>query len=111
MRRIMKEENKMESKLTKSQKKVTNWREYTNQYGDKCRLKTTLRYDDECGNGHNTFAITASGHEFRDGIWHDSIGGCCHDEIANVVPEYKEYIKWHLVSSDAPLHYVANTVY
>ena len=27
------------------------------------------------------------------------------------MPELAPYIKWHLVSSDGPLHYIANTVY
>jgi hypothetical protein len=62
----------------------------------------TIRYDDQCGNGHNTFSITAN--TFR-------MGGCLHDLIAKHFPEFAHLIKWHLVSSDGPLHYVANTTY
>ena len=34
-----------------------------------------------------------------------------HDEIIKVFPELVSLIKWHLCSTDEPLHYVANTVY
>lgn len=70
-------------------------------------ITVTARYDDECGNGHDTFAITADitkGKRFED-------GGCLHDEIAKHFPELRKYIKWHLTSEDGPLHYIANTVY
>lgn len=75
-----------------------------------------LRYDDECGNGHNTFAITGSLYE---GNYQSEPKnernliscGCIHEDIAKHAPEFAPFIKWHLTSSDAPLHYVANTVY
>jgi len=62
----------------------------------------TLRYDDNCGNGHNTFSITAEGKDMF---------GCLHDEIAEAMPMLKPFIKWHLTSSDGPMHYIGNTVY
>jgi len=65
--------------------------------------KPVLRFDDECGNGHNTFSITVDGGE--------SFGGCMHDSICEVWPEYARLTKWHLVSTDGPLHYVSNTRY
>lgn len=65
-------------------------------------IKVNIQYDDNCGNGHNTFSITG---ETRDS------GGCIHDEIAERFPELAKFIKWHLVSSDGPLHYVANSLY
>lgn len=61
-----------------------------------------IRYDDSCNNGHNTFSITVDGRNF---------GGCMHDEIIKVRPELKKFIKWHLCSTDGPLHYIANTIY
>lgn len=64
--------------------------------------KPTLSFGDECGNGHNTFSITASGRWFS---------GCCHDLIRETWPEYSNIIKWHLTSIDGPLHYIANTLY
>ena len=62
----------------------------------------TLRYDDQCGNGHNTFSITASGRD---------MGGCCHGEVVQAFPDLEPFIKWHLCSSDGPLHYIANTTH
>ncbi len=43
--------------------------------------------------------------------WREDSGGCIHGEIAKHFPELAPFIKWHLCSSDGPLHYVANTVY
>jgi hypothetical protein len=34
-----------------------------------------------------------------------------HDEAVKIFPEYAHLIKWHLVSSDEPMHYAANTMY
>jgi hypothetical protein len=102
----------MESVLTKKQVKtfkkayVEDGREYV--------LIAKVRYDDEWGNGHNTFTITGE-------IWRAKKGqpigrdcescGCIHEAIAKHLPELVPYIKWHLVSSDGPMHYIANTVY
>jgi hypothetical protein len=86
-------------------------------------LIATVRYDDDCGNGHNTFAITGEvytkGGCRRDGktthatgkVLYWSSGGCIHDDIAKRLPDLAPLIKWHLVSADGPLHYIANTVY
>lgn len=72
-----------------------------------------VRYDDECGNGHNTFAIT--GDFYRVGSPRTDrnfeFGGCCHDEVVAAFPELAPFIKWHLTSSDGPLHYISNTLY
>lgn len=74
---------------------------------DRHDLTVTIRYDDRCGNGHNTFSITG---ELRvNGRWES--GGCLHDLIQERVPEYSHLIKWHLVSTDGPMHYIANTLY
>ena len=69
--------------------------------------RVNMRFDDECGNGHNTFAITLDSKAQHAGAF----GGCMHDKIAEVWPEYAHLIKWHLCSTEGPLHYVANTVY
>jgi hypothetical protein len=71
------------------------------------KYKLELRYDDNCGNGHNTFSLTMD--TYVNGR-HES-GGCCHDEAIKIFPEYAHLIKWHLVSSDGPMHYIANTTY
>jgi hypothetical protein len=46
---------------------------------------------------------------YRGRIW--VAGGCLRDEIAQHIPELAKYIKWHLCSSDGPLHYIGNTAY
>lgn len=106
------EVNEMEkTKLTKDQKKTVSFKglQYDNESVD---LIIKIRYDDECGNGHNTFSIT--GDLYKAGKRSDSAyicGGCIHEIIEKLAPEYKKYIKWHLMSSNGPLHYVANTLY
>lgn len=78
-------------------------------YGDGAKIRAELRFDDVCGNGHNTFAITAE-------VWRPrrrdmEAGGCMHDEISEHFPELAHLIPWHLCSTDGPMHYAANTVY
>jgi hypothetical protein len=97
--------------LTKSQKKTYGPRAISG-YGPGAMITAKVRHDDECGNGHNTFSITAevvtpASRRRRD----IEAGGCLHEEIARVFPELAPFIKWHLVSTDGPMHYVANTVY
>ena len=90
----------MKSKLTEKQKQTLK---VPADLVDELGIDTVqIRYDDQCGNGHNTFAITA---------WSKNMGGCCHDEVVKAFPHLKPFIKWHLTSSDGPLHYIANTVY
>ena len=93
----------MNSTLTKNQK-MTLTKILEN--GD--RLVATIQYDDECGNGHNSFAITCDLYNKR-GRW--EAGGCLHDEFMEAFPEYAHLVKWHLCSSDGPMHYIANTIY
>tara|TARA_R110002020_G_scaffold168531_1_gene357375 strand:+ start:54 stop:518 length:465 start_codon:yes stop_codon:yes gene_type:complete len=95
--------------LTKSQTKTAT-RSYKKDWSE-YRIRVELRYDDDCGNGHNSFGITADIVEKVNGRWRESMGGCCHDEIVEVFPEFADLIKWHLCSSDGPLHYIANTTY
>lgn len=38
-------------------------------------------------------------------------GGCLHDEIKTHFPEFAHLIKYHLVSTSQPMHYVANALY
>lgn len=100
----------MKTTLTKNQKqtKVKTYMEHSQQY----RIAVTLRYDDDCGNGRNSFGMTADIREKRkNGQWVEYMGGCCHEEIVKHFPEFKHLVKWHLCSSDGPMHYVANTVY
>ena len=71
-------------------------------------IRAEVRFDDQCGNGHNTFSITA---DISSPKRRDEGGGCCHKEIAEAFPELAPFVKWHGVSSDGPLHYLANTVF
>ena len=70
-------------------------------------VKVKVRYDDTCKNGHNSFGITADIYERG----RDVGGGCCHDLIVKLMPEIEPLIKWHLTSTDGPMHYVANSKY
>lgn len=72
-----------------------------------------IRFDDECGNGHNSFSITGDFYLNQREINRDdpSMCGCCHDELVQVFPEIEHLIKWHLCSTDSPMHYVANTLF
>lgn len=65
------------------------------------------RYDDTCKNGHNSLGVTCDIYENR----RDVGGGCNHELIEKLMPEMAPLIKWHLVSTDGPLHYIANTLY
>lgn len=80
---------------------------YYEKGGRKYRITAEVRFDDQCNNGHESFAVTAdireNGREY--------MGGCCHDEIVRHFPELAPLIKWHLTSTDGPTHYIANTVY
>lgn len=75
----------------------------------KATITVEARFDDECGNKHNTFAVT--GHIRIPGSRDLEVGGCIHEEIAKYFPELKHLIQWHLVSTDGPMHYIANTTY
>ena len=100
--------------LNKNQKKqiVKHFREDNKNY----TLFIDLRFDDECRNGHNTFAITGSlyqGNYMVDPISDIKLisSGCIHDYIAKHAPELEHLIKWHGVSTDGPVHYISNTLY
>ena len=102
----------MYSILTKKQVKV--FKKAYREDGREYVLIAKVRYDEECGNGYNTFSITGE-------IWRANNGqpigrdcescGCIHEDIAKRLPELAPYIKWHLTSSDGPMHYIDNTVY
>lgn len=81
-------------------------------YGTNGRMTVEIRFDDECGNRHNSFAITAEVVTTESSRRRDiAAGGCMHDEIAAVFPELAPLIRWHLCSTDGPMHYIANAVY
>ncbi len=98
------------SVLTKSQTKVYGPKVYQ-EGGHQYRITATVRYDDQCGNGHNSFAITTAIYRSIHGQWMEDSFGCCHEAIAKRFPELAPFIKWHGMTSEGPTHYVANTVY
>lgn len=75
------------------------------------RITVTLRFDDNCKNGHNTFAITGDIKESDGKYYRDHSSGCIHEEIAKHFPELAPLIKWHLFDQTGPMRYVANTLY
>ena len=111
----------MESILIKRQKQT--YKRETFIDGHLALVVVTIRHDDECGNGHNTFAITTDIYEqyrqyheptvkLSNGriAWLNSCG-CQHDVVRRVFPELSHLIKWHLTSTDGPLYYHENTMY
>jgi hypothetical protein len=93
--------NLPKSKLTKRQVKefTPHYREYTDEHGKVRWVHPEVRYDDQCGNGHNSFSITGtSGYRGQT----SDCGGCPRDEIAKAYPELAQFIK---------LHMIANTLY
>ena len=98
--------NLPESKLIKDQKIVK-----TKVIGnEKCVV--TIRHDDNCGNGHNSFSICGELYEkSRIGVWEYSSGGQITEDIERFFPELRPYMKWHLTSTDGPMHYLANSMY
>ncbi len=77
------------------------------------KITATARHDDDCHNGRNTFSITGEIYQRAKGnnLWMEDSSGCVHEEIAEHFPELAPLIKWHLTSTDGPLHYVENTMY
>jgi hypothetical protein len=108
--------NLPKSKLVKSQTKKFRIEGIVDEkeFGSKraVNMEIVIRYDDQCGNGHNSFSITGTiGYGSLNRHQDIISGGCIHDSIAKYAPEYKQLIKWHLTSSDEPMHYVSNTMY
>jgi hypothetical protein len=113
----------MTSTLTKNQKK-TRRAEFVDDDGKLCVIEVEIRHDDECGNGHNTFSITGTVYDRHEripgerpirnskgeSVWPGS-SGCIHEEIAKRMPELAPFIKWHLTSTDEPMHYIANAAF
>ena len=109
---------KIKSKLTRNQKKhftvdsnCINKPVVTVDGVEYRKVTATVRFDDECGNGHNLFSITGNAWEVGSRRHDPDTCGCIHDIIKVAFPELAPFIKWHLSSSDGPMHYIANTLY
>lgn len=79
--------------------------------GTRYRITVKIRYDDQRSNGHNSFGLTADIDRYDGGRWIEESGGCQHAEIVKHFPELEPFIKWHLMSTDGPIHYLQNTLY
>lgn len=101
------------SKLVESQKKVLEKQNVTLDGVKYSVVKCVVRFDDECGNGHNSFSITGSFYRTSSQLRRGDpeMCGCCHDDLVKVFPEIEHLVKWHLCSTDGPMHYIANTTY
>ncbi len=95
----------MVSILTTQQYKSFGPRKVTG-YGADAWMTVKVRFDDQCGNGHNTFSITADVVTAASKRRNDM-----HDEIVKWFPSLEPLIKWHLCSTDGPMHGIANTIY
>lgn len=85
--------------------------------GEVYRYRATVRFNDSCKNGHNTFAITCDTYKQIRGVsyWVEVSGGADHESVRkHLVSKYpflEEAVNLHLVSTDQPSHYIANTLY
>lgn len=96
--------------------KSTQWKEFV-ENGHRYRILVTYGLDYGFAARHNQkpyFSITADIEEKdsrRPGHWRESSAGMQHDAIAKHFPELRPYLKWHLVSTGEPTHYLANAKY
>jgi hypothetical protein len=84
---------------------------YYRENGTDYRITVTARFDDEFKNGHESFSLTAGIYRKERGRWAEDSFGCQHEIIAREFPELAHLIKWHLTSTDGPMHYLANAAY
>src|ERR1035437_2600790 len=76
------------------------------------RMNIEIRLDDECKNGHDDFAITASIWSKNNKYSEEDMGGCCHAEILSVRPDLKIFVDLHLNSSKGvPMYAIENGFY
>jgi len=93
---------------------TTEWREFICG-GNKYRVQARYGFDLDFARRVNQapyFSITGEVQIFRHGcVWREESFGTVHTEIATHFPELAPLIKWHLVSTEAPMHYVANGLF
>lgn len=102
----------MESVLTKYQKRKETAVFIEN--GKKYRADLEIRYDDECGNGHNTFSMTYNLDQIHANGRKTNVEwgpACSAPEIMKHFPKFKKFLKWHLFNSNGPCSYISNTTY
>ena len=76
------------------------------------KINVTIRLDEDCKNGYEYFSATCDGYEKYNNRWHESFGGCAHDEIIRFFPELEIFTEVHLWSFGGyNMHAVANGYY
>lgn len=77
---------------------------------EKTVIKISL--DDDCGNGHESFSLTADIYENTPRGWRDIGGGCCHEHILKLRPALSPFAALHLSDqSGVPMYAVENGFY
>ena len=102
----------MESVLTKNQKRKETSVFIEN--GKKYRADLEIRYDDECGNGHNTFSMTYEVYQIHANGRKTNVGwgpANVAPEVMEHFPKFKKFLKWHMFNSNGPQDYISNTIY
>lgn len=100
-----------DSRLTRQQTKILQRDIPVTLGGTKLTVTVEARFDDECGNGHNSFFLKAEAYEANkpklDRYWRQLSGRA----IAQLFPEYAHLLKWDNTSTDGPMAYLSNTLY
>lgn len=84
------------------------------RYTNGLLIDVRIRFDDNPVNRHECFSITGeywTAEDRKRNTREPSGCGCIHEEIAAAFPELARLIKWHLTSTDGPMHYIGNTIY
>ncbi|MGQ4893357.1 MAG: hypothetical protein ACP6IQ_01890 [Candidatus Njordarchaeia archaeon] len=75
---------------------------------DDLEYRIKIELGDPCNNGHSDFSITTDIFEKNRYV----MGGCCHEEILKVRPEYEIFVRLHLCDfRGAPMYPVDNGIY
>ena len=86
---------------------------YFKEDGEEYRIIVTISLDDDCHNNICDWGITADiRRKNKYGRYEEYMGGCCHDEIAEYVPELAKFIPLHCCNHyGAPMYPVENGMY
>lgn len=77
-------------------------------------ITVTIRLNDDCGNGHQDFSITGDIYKAnaRKSDKNHLMGGCIHEEILKVFPEFQIFVNLHLCDfNGVPTYAVENGFY
>lgn len=94
-------------------KKQTAWKEFR-EGGERFRIRASYGIDEDFARRNNQdphFSVTGEIERYNGLRWKDYASGMIHEEIAKHFPELSDYLKWHLVSTVEPMHYIANAKY